>query len=126
MKDIGFWHSNAGDELKICGRFRLAAGPVMGEFVGQGFTPTRTGVGNYLLTFTGAASKLVSAKACCWVNANNVDLYPQFGAFTAGGAGAATLELNCTAAGGAATELPVGATDWVNFEITLYGECLAT
>ena len=125
MKDQGFWYQGHGDLVKITGRFRLAAGPVMGEYVGEGFTPTRTGVGDYLLTFTDAASLMVSGKAVCQINANNVDMEPQFGAFTAGGAGAATLQI-LTKTAGADTELPVGANDWVHFEVTLYGELLAT
>lgn len=125
MKDIGFWHRGDGEEIKICGRFALGAGPVMGAFVGQGFTPTRTGVGDYLLTFTGAAAQLKSVKAIAKINAVNVDMHVHTGVFTPGAAGAATLQL-LTMTGAVVTELPVGANDQVHFEVTLYGECLAT
>lgn len=122
MKEIGFWHYNQGEEMKVCGRFQITAVPAMGPFVGQGFTPTRAGVGDYLLTFTGAAARMTSAKATCQCAAAT-DLDAQIGAFTAGAAGAATLQIR-TKAAGANTE--VTALDWVHFEVTLYGECLAT
>ncbi len=120
-KPIGFFHRER-DVVKICGRFQIVAGPVMGPYVGAGYVPTRTGAGDYLLTFTGAASSFISGAANCECAIAATDLYAQFGAFTPGGAAAATLQIQ-TKAIAADTEVTVD--DWVHFEVTLYGECLA-
>jgi len=122
-KPVGFFHRERGDLVKICGRFQIVTGPLMGPYVGQGFVPTQTGAGDYLLTFTGAASAFVSGVATLEKAAPAADLYAQIGAFTAGGAGAATLQIRTKLAGANTTVVD---DDWVHFEVTLYGECLAT
>jgi hypothetical protein len=124
---VGFWHRETGDEIKICGSIVqtgvVGVSPAIAVNTGTGFTVGLTGVGDYLLTFTGAASQMISGKAICQITANTVDMEPQFGAFTAGGAGAATLQILAKTAG-ADTEVPQN--DIIHFEVTLYGECLAT
>ncbi len=121
-KPVGFFHRERGDLIKICGRFQIVTGPVMGPYIGQGFVPTQTGAGDYLLTFTGAASALISGVTTIQKATPAADLYSQIGAFTAGGAAAATLQIRTKAAGANTT---LQDDDWVHFEVTLYGELLA-
>lgn len=121
LSPLGFKHLENGNTTKICGRFQIVAGPVMGPFVGAGFTPTRTGVGDYLITFGNAFSYLLSGSAICQVAGAATDLVAQLGAFTPGGTGAATLQIRTKAIG---VNTEVTNNDWVHFEATLYGECL--
>jgi len=126
MKEIGFWHMNDGDETKVVGRFQVVAGPGVDAdtFVGQGYTPTYVGVGDYLVTFDDAAAVMTSGKVTVQVAGAATDIFPQFGTFTPGAAGAATLQIRTTTAG--AGPLEVTANDWVHFEATLYGQGLGT
>jgi hypothetical protein len=121
-KPVGFFHRERGDLIKICGRFEVTS-PNISAQVGQGFVASHTGAGDYLLTFTGAASAFISGTVTLEKAVPAADLYGQIGAFTAGGAAAATLQIRTKVAGANTT---VAAGDWVHFEVTLYGECLAT
>ena len=112
----GFYHYESG-ATKICGRFQIVAGPAMGPWFGRGFTPTRVGIGDYLITLTDAFTQVVSASATCQVAANNVDLYAQIGAITVGAAPTVQIQTKAIAA-----DTEVTANDWVNFEITLRSE----
>ncbi|MHA2064275.1 MAG: hypothetical protein ACXABY_07840 [Candidatus Thorarchaeota archaeon] len=112
----GFYHYESG-ACKILGRFQIVAGPVMGPWVGRGFTPTRVGVGDYLITLTDAFAQIVSVQATCQVALNNVDLYAQIGTITPGAAPAVQIQTKAIAA-----DTEVTANDWVNFEITVRSE----
>lgn len=119
---VGFWHRER-NLVKICGRFQVDATPDISAWVGEGFEVSRTGVGDYLVEFTDAFSDLITVKANCQCAIAATDLYAQPAVFTAGGAGAASLQI-LTHAAGANTE--VTADDWVHFEATLYSEGLGT
>ncbi len=119
-KPVGFFHRER-DLVKICGRFEVTS-PNITDQVGEGFTATHVGAGDYLLTFTGAASAFTSGVATLEKAIPAADLYAQIGAFVAGDAGAATLQIRTKLAGANTT---VVAGDWVHFEVTLYGECLS-
>ncbi len=115
----GFWHEESG-ATKVCGGFQIVAGPVIGLIVGnQGinFVPTRTGVGDYLITVQFQAFQLVSATATVRNAANNVDMYAQIGAVALGAA--PTVQIR-TKTVGANTEIPND--DWCYFELVLRSE----
>jgi hypothetical protein len=112
----GIYHYESG-ATKICGRFQIIAGPIMGPFVGRGFTPTRVGVGDYLITLTDAFAQIVSVQATCMVALNNVDLYAQIGTITPGAAPAVQIQTKAIAA-----DTEVTNDDWVCFEITVRSE----
>jgi len=112
----GIYHYEPG-ATKICGRFQIVAGPVMGPWVGRGFTPTRTGVGDYLVTLTDPFTVIVSVQATCMVALNNVDLYAQIGTITAGATPSVQIQTKAIAA-----DTEVTANDWVCFEITCRSE----
>ncbi len=117
----GFYHEER-NLTKIVGNFTVTAVPAIGVVTGNGFAVGRTGAGDYLVTFTDAFSYLL----CGHVVTSNpsgaaVDMFAQIGAFTPGGAGAATVQIR-TKTGAVNTEVP--ADDSVHFEFTLYGETL--
>lgn len=112
----GFYHYEPG-AAKILGRFQIVAGPVMGPWLGHGFTPTRVGVGDYLITVTDSFTELVTVTATVLNAANNVDMYAQIGAVVVGAA--PTVQIR-TKTVGAVTEVPNN--DWVSFEITYRSE----
>jgi hypothetical protein len=112
----GLYHYEPG-AAKICGRFQIVAGPVMGTWRGRGFTPTRVGVGDYLVTLTDPFAVILSVQATCMVALNNVDLYAQIGTITAGATPAVQIQTKAIAAD---TEVTVG--DWVCFEIAVRSE----
>jgi hypothetical protein len=109
----GFYHYEPG-AAKICGRFQIVAGPIMGPWFGNGFTPTRVGVGDYLVTLGAAFAEITSVTATVQNAANNVDMYAQIGTITPGAAPAVQIQTKTIAAD---TEVPND--DWVNFEITV-------
>lgn len=112
----GIYHYESG-AAKICGRFQIVAGPVMGPWFGDGFTPTRVGVGDYLITLTDAFWQIVSAEATCQPALHNVDLYAQIGTITPGAAPAVQIQTKAIAA-----DTEVTADDWVCFEIVVRSE----
>lgn len=115
-ENLGIYHYESG-AAKICGRFQIVAGPVMGPWEGRGFTPTRTGVGDYLITLTDAFSEIVGVKATVQNAANNVDMYAQVAAIAAGAAPTVQIQTKTVAA-----DAEVPNNDWVNFEITVRSE----
>ena len=112
----GFYHYEPG-AAKILGRFQIINTPVMGPWLGHGFTPTRVGVGDYLITLTDAFTQIVAVTATVLNAANNVDMYAQIGALVVGAT--PTVQI-LTKTVGAVTEVPDD--DWVSFEITLRSE----
>lgn len=112
----GFYHYEPG-ATKICGRFQIVAGPVMGPYFGSGFTPTRVGVGDYLITVTDPFTQFLNASATCLVALNNVDLYAQIGAITVGATPTVQIQTKAIAA-----DTEVTNDDWVCFEITYRSE----
>jgi len=110
-----------GDQIKIFGGWSDTGAGAIDLAYGDGFTVAYTGVGNYTVTFTQGFRALQSAR--CGVSAVGaaVDQYGQVGAFTAGAAGACTLEFwNCTGAG----QADVANGDFFMFEATLISEWL--
>ena len=117
----GFWH-NERNLTRLMGNWVVGAVGAVGVVTGNGFAVTRTGAGDYLLTFTDAFAYFLcgTVNVSC-ISGAAVDIYGQFGAFTPGGTGAATLQIR-TETGAADTD-PT-ATDSVVFECVLYGETL--
>ena len=118
----GFWHPNR-NLTYVSGNWTVVGGVgAVNVVTGNGFTAARTALGVYTITFTDAFSDFISghANVAC-ITAANLYLVAQFGAFTPGGAGAATLVIRCKAAG---AQAEVAATDSVHFEALLYGETL--
>jgi hypothetical protein len=118
---IGMWMYERG-MATLVGRFTVDAVPDIDVVQGQGFAVTRTGAGDYLITFTDGFVRLLGAQVSTEVTSGAaVDLSPQVGAFTAGAAGACTLQV-LTKAAAVNTEIP--ADDAFHFMVTLYGEAL--
>lgn len=117
-----FWHKER-NLTKVVGRFAIAgAGGLVGVVTGHGFAITRTGQGDYLVTFTDAFSNLVNCQVgMIIISGAAVDMYAQLGVWTPGAAGAATLQIRTKTI--AAVQNPAD-TDSVTFEATLYGEPL--
>ena len=120
-RPVGYYHHGSTPTL-VCGRIAIGAAgaptitaaPGVTTFAGGG------GTGTYLITFTDAFNQFLSGQ----VNAGNAsaaggDLTCQFGAFTAGAAGAATLEIY-TQAAAVATDPANGGS--INFAVLLAGE----
>ncbi len=120
---VGFWHyERATGLVKVVGRFTVDAVPDIDVVQGHGFGVTRTGAGDYLVTFADGFVRLVGGQVTTEVTSGAaVDLSGQIGAFTPGAAGACTLQL-LTKAAAVNTEVP--ANDAVHFEATLYAESL--
>lgn len=93
LNPCGYYH-HVTDAVKVAGGVDIGAVGAVGVHHGAGFTLTRTGAGVYLLTFADAFNGFLSGS----LNAGNAsaaggDLTCNFGAFTPGAAGAATLEV---------------------------------
>lgn len=118
----GFYHKER-NLTHVVGRWSVTGGAGAVDVVtGHGFGVTRTGAGDYLVTFTDAFSELLCGQAAvAAISGAAVDMYGQLGAFTPGAAGAATLQIR-TETGAADTD--PAATDSVHFSVTLYGEPL--
>ena len=117
----GIWHKEQ-NLTKISGRFAVTGAPAIGVVTGHGFAITRTGAGDYLVTFTDGFTHLLQGQVgVAAISGAAVDMYGQLGVFTPGAAGACTLQIR-TKTGAVTTE--VAATDSVHFEVTLYGEDL--
>lgn len=118
----GFYHEER-NLTKIVGRWNITGGAGAVDVVtGQGFAITRTGIGDYLVTFTDAFSELLCAHtSMATISGAAVDMYSQLGVWTPGAAGIATLQIRTKTI--AAVTNPA-ATDSVHFEATMYGEPL--
>ena len=118
----GFYHKER-NLTHVVGRWTITGGVGAVDVVtGNGFAVTRTGAGDYLVTFTDAFSAILVAQAhIAAVSGVAVDMYGQIGAFTPGATGAATLQVRAET--GAADTDPA-ALDSVIFSATLYGEPL--
>jgi len=114
----GFYHEEPG-AMKIMGRFQIVAGPVMGPFEGNGFTPTRAGVGDYLITLDHPYTEINHAVATVQPATHTIDLYAQIGAITVGATPTVQIQTKAIAA-----DAEVTADDWVAFEITVRNEDL--
>jgi hypothetical protein len=97
---IGYYH-HSSDPVLIAGRVAIGAAGAPGVITGGGVATVAGGAGTgvYTLTFTDAFNQFLGGT----VNAGNAtgvggDLTSNFGAFTAGGAGAATLLIYTTVA----------------------------
>jgi hypothetical protein len=110
-----------GDLVKFIGKFSTdGAGAIANDYT-PGATVTYIAGGNYLLTFDEGFAGLQSATASIQAVGAAVDQYAQIGAFTAGVAGACTLELwNCAVA----LNADMAAGDYFMYEVTLYSEWL--
>jgi len=116
----GYYH-HVTDAVKICGGVDIGAAGAVGAHHGDGFALTLVGAGSYLLTFTDAFNTFLGGT----LNAGNAsaaggDLGCNFGAFTAGAAGAATLEIFTFTSVPAATSPANGGR--INFTLLLGGE----
>jgi hypothetical protein len=116
---VGYYH-HVTDAVMVCGGVDIGAVGAVGAHHGDGFALTRTGAGDYLLTFTDAFNSFWSGV----VNAGNAsgvggDLSANFGAFTPGAAGAATLTIG-TQVAAVATDPANGGR--INFVVYLNGE----
>lgn len=114
-----FYH-HVTDAVMLCGGVDIGAGGAVDAHHGHGFTMTRTGAGDFLLTFDDAFNGFLGGH----VNAGNAagaggDLAANFGAFTAGAAGAATLQV-CTQVAAVSTDPANGGR--INFRVYLYSE----
>jgi len=119
FREIGYYHY-VTDAVMVCGGVDIGAVGAVGVHHGEGFTMTRAGAGDYLITFTEAFNGFGSGV----VNAGNAtgvggDLTANFGAFTPGAAGACTLTLG-TQAAAVATDPAAGGR--INFCVYLDGE----
>lgn len=106
--ELGYWH-HVTDAVKLVGSVDIGAVGAVGVHHGAGFTMTRTGAGDFLLTFADAFNGFLGGH----VNAGHGagvggDLSANFGTFTAGAAGAATLEVG-TQVAAVATDPTAGA-----------------
>jgi len=124
----GFYTRNSGDAgsmsqgdmIKLIGKFSTdGAGAIANDYT-PGATVGYTGAGDFLLTFNEGFHGLQSANVSIQAAGAAVDQYAQVGAFTAGVAGACTLQLFCCGAGGAQADMAAG--DYLMYEITLYSE----
>lgn len=121
-KPLGYYHHDS-DPVIVCGRVEIDAAGAVGAHHGAGYTMTKVGgagTGTYLLTFDDAFN--------AWhggiVNAGNGsgiggDISANFGAFAAGGAGAATLTIYTNTGAGAADP---AATGQIDFFVYLHSE----
>lgn len=120
--NFGVYHYEHGPVV-VCGRF-TCAGAAMGAYFGHGFVPTRTGVGDYLLTFTDGFSHFLGGA----ISANDsaiTGVQAKFGTFTAGVAGACTLQILTSEDTAAATvwqAVEVVAGEYVSFVVFLHTE----
>jgi hypothetical protein len=119
-RPVGYYH-HASTPTLVVGRIDVAAAGAPTLANGAGFAVAGGGgTGIYTLTFTEAFNQFLSGQ----VNAGNAsaaggDLSATFGAFTAGAAGAATLEIY-TQAAAVATDPANGGS--INFAVLLAGE----
>lgn len=119
-RPYGYYHHGSTPTL-VCGQIDIAAAGAPTVAHGAGFAVAGgAGTGTYTLTFTEAFNQFISGQ----VNAGNAsaaggDLSSCFGAFTAGAAGAATLEIY-TQAAAVATDPANGGS--INFAVYLTGE----
>jgi hypothetical protein len=120
QRPSGYYH-HASTPTMVVGQIDIAAAgaPTVGH--GAGYTIAGgAGTGTYTITFTEAFNQFLSGQ----VNAGNAsaaggDLSATFGAFTAGAAGAATLQV-FTQAAAVATDPANGGS--INFSVLLAGE----
>jgi len=111
------------DQVRVWGRWTDTGVPGIGTVVGDGFTVGRTGVGDWLITFTQGFQFLqfASAKAMPSTSGTATNDVAQVSTFTAGAAGACTLRiLNFTDA--AAADLALN--DWMCFDCILTSQWL--
>ena len=120
--NFGIYHYEHGPVM-ICGRF-TCAGAAMGAFFGHGFVPTRVGVGDYLLTFTDGFDHFIGG-ACSGNSSDITGVMAKFATFTAGVAGACTLQILTSENSAVATvwaPVEVVAGEYVSFVVILQSE----
>lgn len=119
---LGFYHHES-DPTLVCGRVAIGAAGAPGAITGAGVDSVvgGGGTGIYTITFTEAFNQMIGAQVSCGnLSATAAaDLSCNLGAFTAGGAGAATL-LVYTQAAAVATDPNNGGS--INWAVTLAGE----
>ncbi len=118
-RNEGYYH-HVTSAVMIAGGVDIGAVGAVGLHHGEGFALTRTGAGVFLLTFTDAFNNFLSGK----LNVGNgsaagADIAGNFGPFTAGVAGAATVNI-FTNAVAVATDPTDGGR--INFTCLLGGE----
>lgn len=120
-RSVDYYHHGSTPTL-VCGRVEIGAAGAVGTIHGAGIAGIvgGAGTGTYTVTFVDAFNQFISGQ----VNAGNAsaaggDLSSNFGAFTAGAAGAATLEI-FTQAAAVATDPANGGC--INFAVYLTGE----
>jgi len=118
-RPVGYYH-HVTDAVMVCGRVAIGAVGAVGLHHGEGFVVTRTGAGIFLVTFTDAFNGFLGGK----VNAGNAsaaggDLSCNFGPFTAGAAGAATVNIFTNVTAVATDPVALGS---INFTCMLNSE----
>lgn len=121
--NFGCYHYEHGPVL-VCGRFTVDGTPAPDDVTGHGFTASRTGVGDYLITFDDGFSHMLGGA----VSANSsaiTGVMAKFGTFTPGVAGACTLQIltsenTAVATVWAAVECVVG--EYITFFVMLHTE----
>ena len=119
--NFGIYHYEHGPVV-ISGRFTTQAGPDVDDQHGHGYVVTYVGVGDYLLTFTDGFSDFIGGGTSMQC-AQTVNMRSAFGTFTAGVAGACTLQITTATDDtdpAVAAECAVG--DYVTFTVMLHTE----
>ena len=115
--NFGIYHYEHGPVV-ICGTITINGGAIVGV-AGHGFTAAYTGAGDYLVTFTDGFDHLLA----CTTAHHGLDV--KVGTFTAGVAGACTLQLLCSEDTAVAATW-VGGIDPVNDESVSFIAILST